>query len=383
MIKIVHLISELEIGGTEMMLYKTATRLDHKRFASSVVSVTSNGPLGDRLEQSGIRVMALGKRRGIPDPRALYKLYRILRRDKPALVQAHMYEANLYALVASRMAGLPVIWGIRCAEVDFGLYSAWSGLGFRLNRRFSRFADAIVVNSEAGRKYHAAQGFDTRNMVVIPNGFDLDSFQPNTENRRALRMDLGLPEDAFVVGRIARYDPLKDYGTLIRAASMVVKHCPNVYFLFVGAGVTKDNPELMHAVQTEGLTNRMLLLGQRNDVPSLMSCLDLAISSSISEGFPNVVGEAMASHVPCVVTDVGDSAYLVGETGRVVPPKDPAALAHAMEELVQMAPDDRANLGAAACRRIQDHFDIRRVAEQTEQLYMDVLTQKGSRSCAA
>jgi glycosyltransferase involved in cell wall biosynthesis len=383
MIKIVHCINGLDVGGAEMMLFRTVTHMPRERISSLVVSVMSVGAMGERIQQAGIPVVALGKTPGKPDPRMVWKLYWLLRREKPDIVQTHMYEANLYGLLAAKLARVPVIWGIRCSDMDFSSYRPLSRLSFSLGRLFSGLPDVTVVNSEAGRKYHIERGYDGKRMIVIPNGFELGRFRPDLEQHRSFRAELGIGDDVLLVGHVARFDAMKDYATLMQAAGIAAQRDPSARFVLVGDQVTMENAGLARWIHNAGIESRIHLLGHRSDIPRIMAGLDVFVSSSISEGFPNVVGEAMACGVPCVVTDVGDSAFLVGDTGRVVPAKDPNTLADAIFELLAMAPEERTRLGQAARRLVEENFEIGKVTRRLEQLYESVIAGKRSITCAA
>ncbi len=378
MIKVVHCINGLNVGGAEMMLYKTTTRMARDRIATLVVSVMAVGPIGERIQHAGIPVVAFGKTPGKPDPRMVWKLYRLLRREKPDVVQTHMYEANLYGVLAAKLARVPIIWGIRCSDMDLSLYSPLSRLSFQLGARLSHLPDATIVNSEAGRTYHIARGYDGRRMVVVPNGFELDRFRPDAEARRAFRAELGLDDDALLVGRVARFDAMKDYATFAQAAGIAATQDARLRFVLAGERVTSENAELAHWVQQAGIASRAHLLGRRNDVPRVMAGLDVLVSSSaFGEGFPNVIGEAMACGVPCAVTDTGDSAFVVGDTGVVAPVRNPTALAEALLTLTRLPRAERAQRGQAARQRVAENFDIERVVARSEKLYADVLARRG------
>lgn len=210
-------------------------------------------------------------------------------------------------------------------------------------------------------------------MVVIPNGFDVEGWKPDPGARVDVRRELDLPLEAPLIGLISRFDPVKDHRTFLSAALLLLKRLPNVHFLLCGGGVTWENSELSAWIRSSGAASHFRLVGEREDIPRLTAALDLASLSSYTEGFPNVIGEAMACGIPCVTTDVGDAAYIVGETGRVVPPRQAEALAEAWRELIEAGPERRAALGAAARRRVAECFDLAGIARRYEGLYRDVV----------
>lgn len=372
MIKVAHFINGLQVGGAEMMLYKTVTRMNAQSFSSIVISLSEKGPVGERIEQAGIKVVALNEK-GIPGPKIIWQLRNILTDQKIDILQTYLYKANFYGLIAGRLARVPVVWGLRCSYVDFRLYHPLSSLGFRLNRMLSGFPAAIVANSEAGRRYHISKGYDRRRMTVIPNGFELGRFKPDENCRTAVRDELGIPRECILIGLIGRFDPMKDHHTFMRAAGEVARRHKEICFLLAGEGIDLSNPVLTKYVDEAQLRDRAFLLGRRDDIPRIMASLDIYASSSYSEGFPNVVGEAMACGVPCVVTDAGDSAYVVGDTGIVVPPSNAEELARGMERLIIMRPEERRRLGEAARRRVEENFDITMVVKRLEKLYTELI----------
>ena len=208
-------------------------------------------------------------------------------------------------------------------------------------------------------------------MVVIPNGFDLNLFKPDLEGRTLVRQELRIPEDTMLIGMVGRFDPQKDHYNFIKAAALLQKEIPDVQFLLCGDDITWENQKLSKWIDETGFHGYFHLLGRRSDISRIMTALDIA-SSSYGEGFPNVVGEAMSCGVPCVVTDVGDSALIVGDTGIVVPPKDPNALALAWKKLIEIGKDKRQKLGHNARLRIRENFNLPSVVRRYEELYKDV-----------
>ncbi len=365
--RVTHCISGLGLGGAEMALFRLAVATRHHD--PLVVSLISDGPLESRLREAGIRVRTLDKRAGLPDPRVVPRLARLLRREQPEVLQTWMYEANLYGLAAGRMAGVPgIVWNLRCADTDWRFYPRTAALAFRLNKLLARHPDAIVVNSWRGRAYHRQHGFETRRMRVIPNGFDTVEFRPDPEARQSVRAQFGVG-NVPLVGLIGRHDPQKDHATFARAAAAVTRALPDTRFLLAGSEITLKNAPLVALFAPE-VRERSLLLGRRDDIARLMRGLDVLVMSSASgEGFPNVLGEAMSSGVPCVATDLGDAARIVGQTGKVVPPGDHEALARAVVDLLSLGHEGRQRLGRAARKRIQQHFSHQAARRRYEDLY--------------
>ena len=216
-------------------------------------------------------------------------------------------------------------------------------------------------------------GYAGEKMVVIPNGFDLRSFHPDPEARQSVRGELGLTPSTPLVGLVARFDTEKDHRTFVQAAARLHAVMPEVHFLLCGEDVDPKNPRLTAWLTSTEVQSQCHLLGPRNDMPRMTAALDIATSSSYGEGFPNVVGEAMACGVPCVVTDTGESAMIVGDTGRVVPPRDPAAMADGWRQVLQSDCSVREALGIAARRRVESEFDIAAIARHYRELYDDIV----------
>ena len=326
--------------------------------------------MGPRIRALGVPVVDLGMARGTPNPRGLYRLWRLLRQERPNVVQTWLYHADLLGILGGRLAGITsIVWNVRCSSLEPGYYHGLSGLVLRLLARWSRLPQAVVVNSETGKQLHEKIGYSPRRWVVIPNGFDLETFRPNPDARAKFRQEIGVDKDTTLIGLVARFDRLKDHETFLKAAHAHLQNHPRSHFVLAGAGVHASNPHMKALLTSLALNDNVHLLGRRDDIPHVTAALDIATSSSTAEGFPNTVGEAMACAVPCAVTDVGDSAFLVGDTGRVVPPRAPEALADAWNALIAMGHDARAQFGRAARQRIAERFDLPRVIGLYEDLY--------------
>lgn len=370
--RVVHLITGLEVGGAETMLWKLLSVLDSKEFEALVVSLVPPGPMGARIANLGIRVESLGLRRGLPDPGAILRLARLLRAYGPDLLQTWMYHADLLGALAAPLAGRPVlVWNIRQSDLDPRLTRRGTRLVARLGAVLSRWAPArIVCCSERARDVHRTLGYRDDRMTVIPNGFDLARFRPDPQARAQIRAGLGVPNEAPLLGLVARLDPQKDLGTFIEAARLVRARRPDCRLLLCGQGLDPSNRELVAAISEAGLTDSANLLGLRSDTPKVFAALDLLVSSSAyGEGFPNVIGEAMACGVPCAATDVGDSAAIVADTGLAVPPRDPEALAVGILRLLAEGPEELAGRGEAARARIASRYALPGIAARYADLY--------------
>ena len=377
-IKIVHIINSFEFGGAEAMLCNLLLRTDRDRFEPSVVSLIDNLNVAGPVIAAGIPIEVIGMAAGVPDPRKILKLSRYLRRLRPAVIQTWMDHSNLIGAVAARLAGkAKVVWGIHHSNHIPGIAKRSTLATVDACAKVSRFLPAgIVCCSEHSAHLYTARGFDASRVTVIPNGFDTGRYTPDPDARREIRSELGLTEDALLVGLVARFDPFKDHLTFIRAAAEVCKTNVGraVHFVMCGTNVTMENPKLADEIRSLGLANRFHLLGQRRDVPRICAAIDVLASSSISEAFPLTIGEAMACGTPAVATDVGDSKLIVGDTGLIVPPSRPELLGEGLLKMLGLPSHQRQALGQAARRRVCEKFDLTAVTRQYEALYLKLLT---------
>ncbi|WP_156927061.1 glycosyltransferase [Azospirillum halopraeferens] len=374
MITIAHLITGLQTGGAETMLAKLVRAMDGRRFRNVVISMTDGGSIASELAGRGVQLRSLEMKRGVADPRGLARLVRLLRTERPDVLQTWLYHADLMGTIAGRIAGVPrIAWNLRCSDMNRPNYRWMSRNLPLLLARLSGLPDAVIVNSVAGRAVHESYGYRPRRWQLIPNGFDTERFRPRLQERAALRAELGLPRDAILIGLPARLDPMKDHCGFLAAAATLALREPSVHFVLMGAGLEAGNPAVMRMVGACGLADRVTLLGERRDMDRVLPALDVAtLSSAFGEGFPNVLGEAMACGVPCVSTDVGDAAMIVGGTGVIVEPRDPVALAMGWRHMLRLGPEGRIALGADARARVLASFSLPVIAASYEAFYGDL-----------
>lgn len=372
MIKVVHVTTSLATGGAQAMLYKLLSSMDRERYDCSVVSLMDKGRFGPLIEDLGIPVYTINMRKGVPGIVALSRLIRLARNLEPEIVQGWMYHGNLAAFVLQKIAsGCPsVVWNIRHTLYDLALERWLSRLVIKSGARLSSSIDSILYNSVISAEQHEAHGYHGTYRVVIPNGFDVTKYHPSRESRSVIRSELGISGTALLVGIIGRAHPMKDHSNFILAAKQVVEQLPDVHFLLAGPELTSENPSFGRLLNGYRERDHFHLLGERSDIQDLMSAMDVfVLSSAWGEGFPNVVGEAMACGLPCVVTDVGDSAWVLGDCGIVVPPRDISRLAEGMLKLLAMSAEERYALGSKARQRAKDEFSLQRITHQYEALY--------------
>jgi glycosyltransferase involved in cell wall biosynthesis len=371
MIRIVHLITGLETGGAERMLARLVARSDPRRFQTMVVSLGDIGPAAGPIADAGVECVALGIDLRLPDLRAPFRLSRLLRRVRPDIVQTWLYHADLIGIVATRLVPVPaLLWNLRCSDTRLRPFPAALR---RMLGLLSPVPDAILVNSEAGRRFHERLGYRPRRWHYLPNGFDTSEWAPDPPTRSRIRAELGLTDDIVAIGLPARFHPMKDHATFFAAARLLAAARPEARFVLAGAGTERQNPQFARLLAASSLADRVLALGEWRDMRALYAALDIVtLCSAWGEGFPNVVGEAMACGLPCAATAVGDAAAVIGDTGLVVPPRDPAALAAAWEKLIACGAEGRHTQGLLARARIRRDFELDAVVARYQALYEEL-----------
>ncbi|SDX70611.1 Glycosyltransferase involved in cell wall bisynthesis [Collimonas sp. OK242] len=377
---IVHVIVGLNVGGAEFMLKRLIeSHQGDTAYRHTVISLTDIGKVGQQLQSLGVEVQALYMHSVLDIPRVLWQLVRLIRGSDPVLVQTWMYHADLLGGLAARIAGnRNVIWGIRTTDVQAAGTRATTMVRLACACLSRWVPHTIVCAADASRRAHVAVGYDATRMVIVPNGFDLSRLVATAGQSAMLRARYRIAATEIVIGVIGWFNPAKDHKNFVRAAGLVAQQYPHARFLMVGRGLDASNAELACEIAQTGHADRFVLLAERADVPVCLAAMDIFCLSSRTEGFPNVVGEAMAMGVPCVVTDVGDSAMLIADTGIVVPKEDPIRLARGLGRLLAMGPDSRRRLGQEARERIHAKFTIELARTRFEDIYQRV-AGKGER----
>ncbi len=336
-IRILHIINDLALGGSEIALCRLLSLTDRSLFDPVVIFLREPSTLRTRIEALGIPVLGAGMKKPIPSLASIWALTKLVRKVSPDLIQGWMYHGSLAVI--------------------------------KLCALLSGRANGIVFVSYSSRWQHESYGYSRKNNWVIPNGFDVCSLASRPLVRSSLRENLGFSEDALIIGHVGRFHPSKDHVTFLRAAAMLALEHSDVQFVLCGSGVDSNNPTLINLCRELNLIGRAHLLGERADAESLIAGFDVLTSSSQSEACPNVIGEAMACGVPCVVTDIGDMPRMVGSTGHIVPPGDPMAMAQSWKHLIELGAEGRLALGFAARERAINHFSLDSVVHQYESLY--------------
>jgi len=377
--KILYIISGLSTGGAEMMLYKLLSVIDRDIFEPVVISLTDYSSLGNDIKNLNIPVYKMEMKTGFPNPFKIWRFIKLIRKINPELIQGWMYHGNLAALLARWVLsdGVFLLWNIRHTPDDLKKEKRLTAWVIRLGAKFSSHPDGIIYNSNVSEQKHELLGYDNKNKKIIPNGFNCEQFKPFDNAKSKLCHSLGLKKDTLLIGLVARYHIMKDHVGFLHSAGKLNKTYPETHFILVGQGVDKKNHLLIKLIKDLKIRKNVHLLGNRLDVDKITAGLDIACSSSSwGESFSNAIGEAMACGVPCVVTDVGDSTWIVGESGIVVKPGDRKAFTDAMTTLIKMSSEERLGLGKLARNRIIKHFSLNLVVKQYEDMYQNLLNIK-------
>lgn len=368
--KIIHVITGLSTGGAERALYKLLTSSHDKQHNLAVISLSDKGTYGPIIRALDIPVYSLGIKYGLPRPIAILRMKGIVKEFRPDIIQGWMYHGNLAATLAGWLApGNPAVaWNVRHSLYSLAGEKPLTRQVIRANKHLSSRVDAIVYNSSISRRQHEEFGFSKSKGHVISNGFDVKVLKPSSASREATLSAISIPNNAQVIGHVARFHPIKDHANFLRAAVQVALQMPQARFMVVGREVNLGNPALAGIVPQD-LVDRFCFLGERDDVSVLMQAMDVLCTSSLSEAFPNVLGEAMATGVPCVATDVGDSAIIIGDTGIVVPPSDSQALAQGLLKILSKTEEERYTLGCAARLRVIENYTLSKIDQEYNSLY--------------
>jgi glycosyltransferase involved in cell wall biosynthesis len=348
------LIRSLNVGGAERQVCILAQSLQKKGYKVTVGVFYARGVLEQKLRQAGVTIVALEKK-GRWDLVGWFCRYlAIIRKANPDVIYSFLTVSNIIAITGRLFNNTPVVWGIRASNMNLEGFDWLARLSVGVEKILSRFVQTIIFNGQFSCRHHESLGYHLHNPVVIPNGIDTDTFKPDMNSRILTRTKLGIPQDAIVIGMLARVDPMKDYETYLTAARALSPHYENLYFIAAGGGTDQ--------AQWPSLPARFLGIGIWEDVPSLLNALDVMVLSSFEEGFPNVVGEAMACAIPTIATQVGDAAYIVGDQGVIIPPNNPEALIQAIKSyLVHPPSKDRMR------DRIVQNFGVSQMVDLTLQ----------------
>jgi glycosyltransferase involved in cell wall biosynthesis len=371
--KILHVISGLIVGGAERMMVNLLGASEQMRRDACVVCLGERGPIAELIEELDVELITLDIPRGKFSYSKLRELDRIIKDKNPDLVQTWMYHADL--LGGWRTRSVPCVWNIQHSNLDKDKTKLKTRIVMKLCAWLSSSYPAkIICCSEATKRVHADYGYDVEKMVVVPNGVDTRIFVPDADARLRLCELFALRAESPIIGMIARWTPEKDFRTFLDAAVLLQKDYPDTQYLLVGRGVDTDNNLLCEWVEERGLQDVVTMTGERREMPLIHAGIDVFSLVSNSEGLPLVLGEAMACGTPCVTTDVGDAAAIVGDAGYVIPPQDARALADAWAELLAIDIQGKREWSQRTRRRMEDHYSIEAIASQYYHIYESVLS---------
>ncbi len=368
--RICHIVTGLNVGGAERALTNILLGGLGNSANSTVVSLLDEGHYGPILKEGGVNVYSLKLRRKARDISIFPKLADIIRSINPDIIQGWMYHGNIVATVSQQILSRKskLVWNVRAALDAYDEMPVGTRMAIQSCRFLSKAPSSVIYNSARSRTHHEKLGFPKEFGMVIPNGFDTSFWKGGADKRVAARLRLGLPKEALVVGFVARNDPLKHPSNFLNAFALCVDQIPTARAVMIGR-------DLDSAVRGMAIHDKIILLGERNDVQDIIPGFDMLCLSSKLEGFPNVIGEAMACGIPCLTTDVGDAAEIVGSTGWVVPPQNSEALARAMIDALRQGHLTLFNKGKSARKRIIEKYSLQTIVSQYANLYGNLVDQ--------
>ena len=366
---IVFLIGKLIPGGAESQLATLAKGLDKNRFNTTVLSLYSGGVLENDLRNAGVKVVLLNKKKGRWGTLVSFvKVYRALKKLSPDVLHGYMPDCNIMSICFKPLfPRTRIFMGIRSSNVVKSKNNLYKCLIYKSSFYLSKFADHVIVNSMAGFEDAVNMGVPKKIMAVVSNGIDTEKNRPNKDERKRFRKEFNLNDEEFLIGRVGRFHPMKDFEGFLQSAAIFIKKFPQTKFMIIGNGPEEYQKKLKLLIEQLGLSSATIWVGFRSNMAPFYNIFDMVTSSSsFGEGFPNVIGEAMACSIPCVVTDIGDSGWVVGDAGIVVEPSNPEALANGWEECRSHFQE----LSAKSRPRIVDHFSIHKLVANTQKILL-------------
>lgn len=368
---ITHVITNLGDGGAEGVLYRlciTDVNVKH-----TVVSLMGSGKYGDLLKESGVDVVCLNMPRGHVTLFGFFKLWKILFSRRYSIIQTWMYHADLVAGITAKLAGCKLVfWNIRHSILVVDKTKRSTLVIAKICAFISSYLPTkIACCANSALLAHQSMGYSTHKMQVIPNGFDLNQFRPSIQCRDEWRSKFLLSDSVFLIGMVARFDNQKDHRNLFQALSHCSIHPDKWKLVLIGSGMDDSNSELVKYLVDLSIIDNVILHGVEKNISAIMPALDVKVLPSLTEGFPNVIGEAMACCVPCIVTDVGESGLIVGDTGWVIEPGKPKLLHDVLVEAYKLWQDDNEwrRRQKTTRARIRDNYDIKEMLKQYHKLW--------------
>jgi len=375
--KIMFLIRSLDVGGAERQLVSLARGLQETGHIVSVAVFYSGGKLELELEDSGVAIHSLEKK-GRWDIFGFGKrVVQLLKSQQIDIFHSYLPGANIIAVLAKPLLGkAPVVLAVAASNMDMSCYDRLARFTYWLEARLARFSDLIISNSKSGLLCAVQRGFPENKMIVLPNPHDTEKFKHDIDSRQRVRQEWEVNDKDILIGTVARFDAMKDHRNFIKAAALLSKERKDVRFICVGDGPDEYELELENLTVQLGVNKRFIWPGPRQDMPDVYSALDInTCSSSFGEGLPNAIGEAMSCGTPCVVTDVGDCARIVEDTGEVVSPGSPQALADGWREMIRRLNCEGAVVGQRSRERIVNKFSKQEVVKLTDMEFRKLQSQ--------
>jgi len=367
MIRVAYLIRSLNVGGAERQLVTLVKGLDKNQFQPVVICYYGGGELEKELLQAGIPVISTQKR-GRWDLVSFFgKLARILRDFHPQILHSYLATSNIMAgLSRIFFPSLKVIYGVRYGFVDFTKYDWSAKMSFQAEVKMSFLSNRVIVNSFAGKEIAVSKGIPGNKLLVIPNGIDIERYRPAPETGQQFRSLWKIPTNRIVFGLAGRLDPMKNHSLFVQSAALCRRAGLEAVYLCIGDGPADYRQQVINETREAGIADAFIWAGNQTDIQPAYNAMDICCLTSTGEGFPNVIGEAMACEIPCIVTRVGDAPDIVAGTGLVVDRMDPEHFSAAMREMAGLDAVRRREMGNMARRRIEEEFSAQAMIKKTE-----------------
>jgi glycosyltransferase involved in cell wall biosynthesis len=377
---VLHCITGLSGDGAQRMLLRLTQGLLARDISSSVISLGRETRVAERFQASGVPVYSLNLAASVAQAmRGVWRVKQLIDQLRPDWVQGWMYHANIISMgaVLASMRRPPLVWNIRRGLDDYSERSLKTRSVVRSNAIMSQLPQQIIYCSQESRVQHEGIGFHAERGQVLPNGFDTSTFCPCPDARERTRNRLGISTDGLVIGNVARFDVAKGHTYLLEAFADLSKEIKKARLVLIGRGVNDSNDELVAVLRRVGVADRVLLLGEQESIEAIYPAFDIYCSSSLNEGFPNAISEAMSCGVPCVVTDTGASRQLVEGVGIVVRSREALQLSNGLKELAALNTSARRELGEKARERIQRLYSLDAAVDRYADFYLKRLSARG------
>ncbi len=368
---VIFIISGLGTGGAEMMLFKLISNIDKDKLdIKAIISLSKNNNELSYFKNIDIKIINYNFRNIIFIPYNFLRLIFYLRKSNVNIVHTWMYHADLIGGIASKFAGVKiVIWGIRNSYLSTLYNKKLTKYIVLLCSKLSYFIPNIILsNSENSAKDHIKIGYKKSIFRIIPNGFDLKKFNDNS-TKINLRQLLDLDENAILISHIARYHPQKNHFGFVEAAHNIKILYPNIHFIMIGSNVDMNNTDLVRKINLLNLESNFHLLGLIENISDIISNFNYFVSTSYGEAFPNVIGEAMASNVICISTNVGDCAEIISKYGFITEDTSSLSISNSIFDALSMTNDEMNTMKKNAKERIQTKYNIINISNEYLKLY--------------